>query len=101
MSAKYDIIRIEIAKFTEPTKTGKLLWEKVPGFTCTYQTCNTEPRLIVSCCDHGCSIQIQDQKLEVPCDVLSELCSEITGQIVGKTRIVEALRTIQIKGIEG
>jgi transcriptional regulator CtsR len=91
MSTKYNLVQNEIRRFTELTRSGKLQWEKVHANICTYQTCDLDELLIVSCCGNGCYIQIQNVKYDVPCELLFELCSEIVNQIKNNTTQMSAL----------
>jgi hypothetical protein len=91
MTFNFEHLRIEIARFTELTRLGKLHWEKVHAHTCTYQTCDLDELLIVSCCGNGCFIQIQNAKFDVPCELLFELCGEIVNQIKNNTSQISTL----------
>jgi hypothetical protein len=81
MTSNFEHLRIEIARASALTKTGELLWEIVPGYTCRYQTCNTKYPLVVSCCNRSCFIETKDGKQNVPCAELAQLCEEIVHQI--------------------
>jgi len=93
---KYNDLRVKIAEISELTRQSKTKWERYPGLTCTYQTIESDPiYLSVSCCKPGCFIQTEGVKLDVPCEELFELCSEIVTQIrqdtVQITAMVESL----------
>ena len=75
-------LNIEIARITELTKAGIVLWERVPGLHCTYQTIDeTNPRLEISCCAPKCYVEYENERVAVSCDDLSTLCNAVIEQI--------------------
>ena len=77
----YKRIRALIVVLIEMTKSGRLKWQAVPGHRCYYQTFVGQSCLIVSCTQSECWIQTPDDKFNVHCDDLQELCKVIIDQI--------------------
>jgi len=87
----YNDLRIKIVAISESTRQGKIKWKRTPFLHCTYQTLDSEPYLSVSCCRPECFIQTDGAKLDVPCEEMFELCSEIVKQIRQNTAQVSAM----------
>jgi hypothetical protein len=82
MENETDQIDNEITRIIAMTKSGQLVWEKVPGTHCHYQTtCRTQPRLIISCCKPDYQAEIEGKQLGARPGQLKALCCEIVEQI--------------------
>jgi hypothetical protein len=98
MKTKDHQIIAEITRLVNSTNSGVLQWERVPGLTCTYQTDSMHQHLIVSCCQPECWIELGNRRVDVSCEDLMPLCSEIIRQVrqseVQKDETIAVLRTI-------
>jgi hypothetical protein len=74
-------IENEVIRIINQTKTGQKAWGIVPGQQCHYQTLSeTEPRLVVSCCNPDYRLEINGIRFDVPQSLLMILCGEIIEQ---------------------
>ena len=86
-----DALQVVVDRLCEATKTGKLKWELVAGNYCTYKTLNENmPCCVVSCCRPDFIITVEGQSLDVPCEHIMRLCSEIIQQV----KIMKSQKTV-------
>jgi hypothetical protein len=92
-------VNAEITRIIDLTKAGQLVWEKVCGSYCYYQTVSeTQPRLVISCCRPEYRAEVEGRRLDARPEQLMILCGEIIKQIrqaeQQKDDVVRLLRAI-------